>query len=124
MILPIVAYGDPVLKKKTTEISEDYPNLDELIANMWETMYNAYGVGLAAPQVGLSIRMFVIDASPFAESEGISEAEQAALKQFKKVFINPKIIDEKGDEWAFNEGCLSIPEINEAAVRQDQLTSA
>ena len=122
MILPIVAYGDPILKKKAVDIPEDYPNLQELIANMWETMYNAYGVGLAAPQVGLSIRLFVIDASGFAEDDELSEEEKNELKNFKKVFINPKIIEENGDEWAFNEGCLSIPNIREDVFRQLEIT--
>lgn len=121
MILPIVAYGDPILKKKAREIPQDHPNLDELIANMWDTMYNAYGVGLAAPQVGLSLRLFVIDASPFAEDEELSETEQEELKHFKKVFINPQIIDEQGDQWAFNEGCLSIPDIREDVFRQPEI---
>lgn len=122
MILPIIAYGDPVLKKKAKEIAPDYPNLDELIGNMWETMYQAYGVGLAAPQIGLSIRLFVIDTSPFSEDDELSSDEKNALKGFKKVFINPKIINEIGDEWAFNEGCLSIPNIREDVFRQPEIT--
>ena len=83
MILPIVAYGDPVLRKKCTDIDQDYPNLEELISNMWETMYNAAGVGLAAPQVGKPIRLFMVDTSPFAEDEELSEEERAQLKDFK-----------------------------------------
>ncbi|HET8838665.1 MAG TPA: peptide deformylase [Flavobacteriaceae bacterium] len=122
MTLPIIAYGDPVLKKKAKEISPEYPNLDELIENMWETMYQAYGVGLAAPQIGLSIRLFVIDTTPFSEDDELSSDEKNALKGFKKVFINPKIIDEIGDEWAFNEGCLSIPNIREDVFRQPEIT--
>lgn len=121
MILPIVAYGDPVLRKKGVEISKEYPALDELIANMQETMYQAAGVGLAAPQVGKSIRLFVIDASPFAEDEELEEAERAVLKEFKRVFINPKIISEEGEEWAFNEGCLSIPDVREDVWRQPKI---
>ncbi|MBE8721471.1 peptide deformylase [Sphingobacterium pedocola] len=116
MKLPIVAYGDPVLRKKTAEIDEDYPNLKELIDNMFETMYAARGVGLAAPQVGLPIRLFVIDASPFAEDDE-DEAGDPSLKDFKKVLINPIIIEETGDKWAFNEGCLSIPDITEEVQR-------
>ena len=116
MKLPIVAYGDPILRKKTEEIDEDYPNLKELIADMFETMYAARGVGLAAPQVGLPIRLFVIDASPFAEDEEGAEAD-SVLKDFKKVLINPIIIEEKGEKWGFNEGCLSIPDINEEVQR-------
>lgn len=128
MILPIVAYGDPVLKRVADEIDEDYPNLKELIANMFETMYNANGVGLAAPQVGLGIRLFVVDAAPFGEveegeeysKEELEEMEQ--LKTFKKVFINPIILKEEGHEWAFTEGCLSIPQIREDVYRNDTIT--
>jgi len=89
MILPIVAYGAPVLKKEAAEISEEYPNLDQLIENMWETMYASNGVGLAAPQIGLSIRLFVIDTAPFSEDDELDELEAETLKSFKKVFINP-----------------------------------
>ena len=122
MILPIVAYGDPVLRKVAKEIDANYPNLEELIANMRQTMYNASGVGIAAPQIGKSIRLFVIDATPFAEDEDLSPEDQAQLKDFNKVFINPKVIDEDGDEWAFNEGCLSIPDIREDVFRQESVT--
>ncbi|PTX42370.1 peptide deformylase [Christiangramia gaetbulicola] len=122
MILPIVAYGDPVLKKKAKEIDKDYPKLEELINNMWDTMYNAYGVGLAAPQVGLPIRIFMIDPAPFAEDEELDETEQEALKDMRKVFINPQIIEETGEEWAFSEGCLSIPEVREDVFRQPDIT--
>ncbi|MDX1363150.1 MAG: peptide deformylase [Arenibacter latericius] len=122
MILPIVAYGDPVLRKVANDIDKDYPNLDQLVNNMWDTMYNAYGVGLAAPQVGLPIRLFVIDTTPFSEDEDLSEEEQKALNGFKKVFINAQIVEETGEEWAFNEGCLSIPEIREDVSRKDTLT--
>jgi len=122
MILPIVAYGDPVLRKKCKEISKDYPKLDVLIENMHETMYGAYGVGLAAPQVGVPIRLFLVDASPFAEDEGLEIEEREYLKDFKQTFINPKILDEEGDEWAFNEGCLSIPDIREDVFRQPNIT--
>ncbi|MFD2516816.1 peptide deformylase [Salinimicrobium flavum] len=122
MILPIIAYGDPVLRKKGKEISRDYPKLDELIANMWETMYNAFGVGLAAPQVGLPVRLFMIDTSPFAEDEDLSEEEKKELEGLKKVFINPVITKEEGDEWAFNEGCLSIPDVREDVFRKPEIT--
>ncbi|HET8885335.1 MAG TPA: peptide deformylase [Salinimicrobium sp.] len=122
MILPIVAYGDPVLKKKAKDIPEDFPHLKELLENMWETMYNAYGVGLAAPQVGLPIRLFVIDTSPFAEDEDLPEEEREELKDMKKVFINAKITAEEGDEWAFNEGCLSIPDVREDVFRKSDIT--
>jgi peptide deformylase len=121
MILPIVAYGDVVLKKMGTPITKDYPNLDTLIENMFETMYNALGVGLAAPQIGLPIRLFVIDTSPFSEDEDLTPEEQNILKDFKRVFINAKITKEEGDEWAFNEGCLSIPDVREDVFRQPKL---
>jgi peptide deformylase len=111
MKLPIIAYGDPVLKKVATDIEpEEYPNIKKLIDDMFETMYAAHGVGLAAPQVGLSMRLFVIDATPFADDE-------EALKDFKKVFINARVLDESGETWAFNEGCLSIPEVREDVYR-------
>jgi peptide deformylase len=115
MKLPIIAYGDPILRKKAADISPDYPGLNTLIDNMFDTMYGAHGVGLAAPQVGLSIRLFIIDAVPFAEDD-------EALKDFKKVFINPQIKEESGDKWAFNEGCLSIPDIREDVNRHQNLT--
>ncbi|MEO8151271.1 MAG: peptide deformylase, partial [Bacteroidia bacterium] len=102
MILPIVAYGDPILRKKAAFIEKNYARLNEIINDMFETMYNAAGVGLAAPQVGLSIRLFVIDAAPFAEDD-------KSLKTFKKIFINAEIVEEDGEKWKFNEGCLSIP---------------
>lgn len=121
MILPIVAYGDPVLRKVATEISTDYPNLKELIANMKQTMYNANGVGLAAPQIGKSIRIFVIDASPFADNEDLTSIEKEQLKNFNKVFINPTILEEDGEEWSFSEGCLSIPDIREDIYRQESV---
>ncbi|MBT0608500.1 peptide deformylase [Aequorivita echinoideorum] len=121
MILPIVAYGDPVLRKETEEISSEYPNLAELIANMFETMYDARGVGLAAPQIGLPIRLFVVDASPFGDDDELSDEEQTQLAAFKKTFINPKILEESGDEWAFNEGCLSIPDVREDVFRQPEI---
>lgn len=124
MILPIVAYGDPVLKKKGKEITKDYPKLNELLDNMFETMYNAMGVGLAAPQIGLPIRLFLVDTSPFAEDESLSEAEQQDLKDFKRVFINAEILEEKGEEWAFNEGCLSIPDVREDVFRHPEITVA
>ncbi|WP_442266258.1 peptide deformylase [Tenacibaculum sp. ZS6-P6] len=122
MILPIVAYGDPVLRKVGKEIDKDYPNLSELISNMKETMYNASGVGLAAPQIGKDIRLFLIDASPFAEDDGLPEEEKKVLESFNKVFINAKIIKEEGEEWIFNEGCLSIPDVREDVWRKPVIT--
>jgi peptide deformylase len=112
MILPIVAYGDPVLRKKAVDIDKNYPNLSQVIADMFETMYESNGVGLAAPQIGLGIRLFVIDGAPFGEDE---------VKDFKQVFINAKIRDESGEEWKFNEGCLSIPGIREDILRKEEL---
>ena len=122
MILPIIAYGHPVLKRKAEVINTDYPKLNELIENMFETMYNASGVGIAAPQIGLSIRLFIVDTNPFAEDDSLSDNDRNQLKSFKKIFINPVIIDEKGDEWSFEEGCLSIPNIREGVLRQKQIT--
>lgn len=122
MILPIIGYGDPVLRKVCEPIPQDYPNLKETIANMYETMYNAYGVGLAAPQVALPIRLFVVDTSPFGEDEDLSKEEQTLLKNFKKTFINATMLDEDGEEWGFNEGCLSIPEVREDVYRNERIT--
>lgn len=122
MILPIIGYGDAVLRKKGVEISKDYPELNQLITNMFDTMYNAHGVGLAAPQIGLSIRLFVIDTTPFSENDDLSKQEQEELKGFKKVFINAKMLKEEGGLWAFNEGCLSIPGIHEDVTRHDKIT--
>jgi peptide deformylase len=121
MILPIIAYGDPVLRKKAIDVSSHYPNFSELIETMYETMYNAYGVGLAAPQIGLSIRVFIVDASPFAEDDSLSVEEKNQLKDFKCTFINAKILEETGDEWTFNEGCLSIPNIREDVIRKPEI---
>ena len=117
MVLPIRAYGDPVLKKVAADIQPGHPGLEQLIEDMFETMYAANGVGLAAPQVGQSIRLFVVDASPFAEDEDGKPTEDAHLKDFKKVFINPYIVEEEGEEWGFEEGCLSIPGIREEVER-------
>jgi peptide deformylase len=122
MVLPIVAYGDAVLRKVGKDIDKDSPKLNELISNMWETMYNASGVGLAAPQIGLPVRLFLVDATPFAEDEELSEKERATLEGFKKVFINAKIEEETGNDWIFNEGCLSIPDIREDVTRKDTIT--
>jgi len=122
MILPIVAYGDPVLRKVSKEIDQEYRDLKQLIEHMWETMYGSHGVGLAAPQIGKAIRLFVIDAAPFAEDEDLSQEEQNQLKAAKMVFINAKIIEESGEEWSFNEGCLSIPDVREEVMRKSTIT--
>ena len=121
MLLPIIAYGHPVLKRKAEVINKDYPKLLELIDNMFETMYNANGVGIAAPQIGLSVRLFIVDTNPFSEDESLSDEDRSELKSFKKTFINPEILDENGDEWSFEEGCLSIPNIRESVLRQESI---
>ncbi|MNF26872.1 Peptide deformylase [compost metagenome] len=122
MILPIIGYGDPVLRKVGEDLSPEHPNLKETIANMYETMYNAYGVGLAAPQVGLAVRLFVIDTTPFSDDEDLAESEQKSLKGFKRTFINARMIKEEGEEWSFNEGCLSIPDVREDVYRNPTIT--
>lgn len=115
MILPIYIYGHPVLRKMCEPIAKDFPNLQALIENMFETMYHANGVGLAAPQIGKPIRLFVVDASPFSD-------EEPELEGFKKVFINAKITAREGEEWSMDEGCLSIPGLNAAVIREDEVT--
>jgi peptide deformylase len=122
MILPIYGYGEPVLRKMGEDISQEYPNLKETIANMYETMYHAHGVGLAAPQVGLPIRLFIVDTEPFADSDEVSKEEATELKGFKKTFINARIVKEEGDLWGFNEGCLSIPDVREDVFRHEKIT--
>ncbi|MBE7442115.1 MAG: peptide deformylase [Flavobacteriales bacterium] len=118
MIRPIIAYGDPVLRKKAVEIDEDYPDLNLVIEDMFETMYHSQGVGLAAPQIGLSIRLFIVDAAPFVDED---EEDTDDLRNFKRVFINPIIIEETGTAWKFEEGCLSIPGIREDVSRQPDI---
>jgi peptide deformylase len=122
MIIPIYGYGEPVLRQVGEEISPDYPNLAAIIANMYDTMYNAYGVGLAAPQVGLPIRLFIIDTEPFSDSDNLTKEEQQQLKIFKQTFINAKMILEDGEVWGFNEGCLSIPDVREDVYRNERIT--
>ncbi len=132
MILPIVAYGDPVLRDETEEIEVDYPKLKELIANMYETMYHASGVGLAAPQVGLSIRLFVVDTVQMFEDEEDEDGKPQKKKKRKgakddevgiiKTFINPIILEETGALWAYEEGCLSIPGVREEVMRPSKVT--
>lgn len=122
MILPIVAYGDPVLRKRASEIQKGAVDVKTLADNMFETMYAASGVGLAAPQIGQSIRMFVVDGTPMNEDEDPNDAENEfdpSLVGFKKVFINPDILEEDGDDWAFEEGCLSIPGIRNDVYRPE-----
>lgn len=117
MILPIVAYGDPILKKKAVNVEKQHLKLKELIRDMWETMYAAYGVGLAAPQIGESLRIFIVDGSPFSQDKSLDLVEQQELRAFKKVFINPEIISYSGLNESFNEGCLSIPDVREDVSR-------
>lgn len=114
MILPIVAYGHLTLRKIADDIDPGHLGLDELIENMFETMYQSEGVGLAAPQVNQSIRLFIVDASPY-------EKDYPEFKGFRKAFINPHIIEETGEEWSFNEGCLSVPEIREDVMRKPRI---
>jgi peptide deformylase len=123
MILPIVAYGHPVLRKVCEDITPEYPNLKELIASMWDTMYGSSGVGLAAPQVNRPIRLFVIDSLQIIE--GLEEDEKNDYphdKGAKEVFINAHIVATDGDEWDYNEGCLSIPKVREDVSRPESLT--
>ena len=114
MILPIYAYGFSVLKKVAEDIDKDYPELETLISNMWDTMYNAHGIGLAAPQIGLSIRLFLVDTKQSMEEEDKD-------KGIKKVFINAEIIEEAGDDFSYEEGCLSIPGIKGEVYRPEQV---
>lgn len=111
MIYPIVAYGDPVLRKKARNIKKDEFNLESLVRDMFETMYAAHGVGLACPQIGKPLRMFVVDGEPMDEE----------MADFKRVFINPRILDSQGEPWAFEEGCLSIPGIREEVLREPHI---
>ena len=123
MVLPIVAYGNPVLRKVGQEITPDYPDLKKLIDDMWETMYNSKGVGLAAPQINRDIRLFVMDSIQIIE--GLEEDEKDDYpgdNGYKGVFINAKIIEEDGEDWAYNEGCLSIPKIREDILRKESVT--
>src|SRR5258705_2167627 len=123
MILPIVAYGNPVLRKVGKEITPGYPRLDKLIEDMWETMYNSRGVGLAAPQVNKDIRLFVMDSIQIIEN--LEEDEKDTYPRdtgYKGVFINAKLNTVNGNEWSYNEGCLSIPKIREDIVRKEEIT--
>lgn len=121
MIYPIVAYGDPILRKVTKPIDPQEVDIQKLAADLFETMHDAAGVGLAAPQVGLGIRAFVVDGTPMNEGEDEADKDPT-LEGFKKIFINPEIIDETGDEWGFEEGCLSIPGIRSEIFRPERVT--
>lgn len=114
MVLPIVAYGHSTLKKMSVDIDKDYPGLDQLIEDMFETMYATNGVGLAAPQINKNIRLFVMDAEPFKEDYPEGEG-------MKKVLINVHILEEEGEEWSFEEGCLSVPDIHEGVMRKPRI---
>ena len=124
MILPIVAYGSPVLRKVATDITKDYPELEKLIADMWETMYNSNGVGLAAPQINRAIRLFTVDStqifSNMEEDDDLDEFPDAP--GFKGVFINAHVVETGGEEWSYNEGCLSIPKVREDIYRDETVT--
>jgi peptide deformylase len=125
MILPIVAYGHPVLRKVAEDISPDYPGLEKLITDMWETMYASNGVGLAAPQINRPIRLFVVDSAQiFAnmDDEERAESNYPDTPGVKQVFINAHVVEEGGDDWAYNEGCLSIPKIREDIYRAEEVT--
>lgn len=123
MILPIIAYGAPVLRKVAKDIAPDYPDLQKLVEDMWETMYASNGVGLAAPQVGRDIRLFVIDSEQiFAHQEEDEKGQYPDEPGFKKVFINAHVVALNGEEWAYNEGCLSIPKIREDIMRPEEIT--
>jgi peptide deformylase len=114
MVYPIVVYGSPILRKKAVDIEKDNPELKQLVDDMFETMYKADGLGLAAPQIGKSIRIFIIDATSLEEDD-------PSLKDFKKAFINPKIIEKSGEIWTFNEGCLSLPTLHEDVDRESKI---
>ncbi len=123
MILPIVAYGTPVLRAVSKEIDKTYPDLQQLIADMWETMYASNGVGLAAPQVNRGIRLFVMDSQQiFDNQEEDEKGDFPDEPGVKKVFINPKVLSLGGEEWLYNEGCLSIPKIREDVIRNEEVT--
>lgn len=124
MILPIVAYGAPILRTVARDIDSSYPDLQKLIADMWETMYGSYGVGLAAPQVNRDIRLFIVDSAQLFENRDDEEEEEKFpdAPGVRQVFINAKILAKKGEEWAYNEGCLSIPKIREDVFREKEVT--
>jgi peptide deformylase len=123
MILPIVAYGANILRKKALDISSDYPNLEKLISDMWETMYASNGVGLAAPQINKDIRVFVMDSAQIFENQ--DEEDKGKYNDepgFKRIFINAHLAKLEGKEWPYNEGCLSIPKIREDVMRPEKVT--
>ena len=119
MIRPIIAYGDPILKQISADVDINNEDISSLIDDMWETMYNANGVGLAAPQIGILKKIFIADFDHFQEEESFNKSE---IEKLQQVFINPIITDEFGDDFIFSEGCLSIPEISEEVIRKQNLT--
>ena len=122
MVLPIVAYGHPVLRKVCDDITAEYPELKKLIADMWESMYHTNGVGLAAPQINRPIRLFVVDTEQIVENfDEEDKKEYPNEKPIKKVFINAHKVEESGEPWAYNEGCLSIPKVREDVMRQPKV---
>src|SRR5947209_4640805 len=125
MILPIVAYGNPILRKRAMDIDENYPDLQKLLEDMWETMYASNGVGLAAPQVNKDIRLFVMDSAQIFANMDEKDREEETYPDdpgTRQVFINPQVLEEEGDDWAYNEGCLSIPKIREDIYRAEEVT--
>lgn len=118
MIYPIIAFGQPVLRQRAKEIDASFPDLPQLIEDMYETMYNAKGVGLAAPQIGKSIRIFIVDGKPLQDQ---ADETGEDMSEFKKVFINPVMVEEKGERWGFDEGCLSIPDVIEEVFREEEI---
>lgn len=125
MILPIVPYGNPILRKVAQDINSDFPQLDKLIENMWETMYNSNGVGLAAPQINQSIRLFIVDSAQIVDDAEEEDVEKyKGHKGIKQVFINAELIETNGKDWPYEEGCLSIPKIRADVKRAEQVTIA
>ncbi len=122
MVLPIVAYGSPVLRAVSKDVDANYPDLEKFIADMWETMYNSNGVGLAAPQVNRPVRIFVMDSEQIFSNEDDEDLDYPDSPGIKRVFINPKVVETYGDEWSYNEGCLSIPKIREDIMRKETVT--
>jgi peptide deformylase len=123
MILPIVAYGSPILRKISHDIDANYPGLEKLLADMWETLYNSNGVGLAAPQINKDIRLFLVDSEQIFENQEEDEkGEYPDEPGYKGVFINAHIKELGGNEWSYNEGCLSIPKIREDVIRKETVT--
>lgn len=122
MILPIVAYGNPILRKVAEDITPEYPNLEKLIADMWETMYASSGVGVAAPQINKSIRLFVVDSAQIFENQDDEDNDEYPdAPGVRETFINARILEFEGDEWAYNEGCLSIPKVREDVYRPEEI---